>query len=117
MLPPPVVTAGSPKLADRLEAARRGRFVGRAAELALFRGALVSPEPPFAVLHIFGPGGVGKTALLREYARISAECGRPVVHLDGRNVDASPQGFRFAVRRALTQANGADAATEPEWPP
>jgi hypothetical protein len=117
MPPPPVVTAGSPKLADRLEAARRGRFVGRAAELALFRGALVSPEPPFAVLHIFGPGGVGKTALLREYARISAECGRPVVHLDGRNVDASPQGFRFAVRRALTQANGADAATEPEWPP
>ena len=53
------------RLADRLAAVRRGRFVGRRAELALFRSALLADEPPFAVLHIHGPGGVGKTTLLR----------------------------------------------------
>ena len=54
------------RLADRLAAARRARFVGRLAELELFRAALLEQEPPFAVLHLFGPGGVGKTALLGE---------------------------------------------------
>ena len=31
-------------------------FVGRAAELELFRGALEAPEPPFSVLWVHGPG-------------------------------------------------------------
>ena len=60
--------------------------------LKLFRSALLAAEPPFAVLHIYGPGGVGKTTLLREYARLAAECGGPVVHLDGRNVDLIAAG-------------------------
>ena len=60
------------QLADRLAAARRARFVGRLAEQELFRAALLEPEPPFAVLHLYGPAGVGKTALLGEYARIGA---------------------------------------------
>ena len=50
-------------VADRLRGARRRRFVGRAAELELFETALETS--PFAVLFIHGPGGVGKTALLR----------------------------------------------------
>ena len=41
----------------------RRAFVGRAAELELFRSALEAPEP-FSVLWVHGPGGVGKTALL-----------------------------------------------------
>src|SRR5919109_5600216 len=89
------------RLADRMAAARRGRFVGREAELELFRSAFLAAEPPFAVLHIYGPGGVGKTTLLREYARIAAESGRPVVQLDGRNLDSSPPGFLLALRQAL----------------
>ena len=69
------------------------------AEIELFRAALLAAEPPFAVLHVHGPGGVGKTTLLREYARVAAESGRPVMHLDGRNVEPSPPGFLFALRR------------------
>jgi hypothetical protein len=46
------------RLADRLAAAQHGRFVGREVELELFRSALLADEFPFAVLHIYGPGGV-----------------------------------------------------------
>jgi hypothetical protein len=63
------------RLADRLAAARRRRFIGRFDELNLFRAALREDEPPFAALHVAGPGGVGKTALVGEYARIAAESG------------------------------------------
>ncbi len=54
----------STSLLDRLEAARRQRFVGRTAERALFQSALTTVEAPFSVLYLFGAGGVGKTTLL-----------------------------------------------------
>ncbi len=93
------------RLADRLAAARRRSFVGRAQELALFRSALAAPELPFYVLHISGPGGVGKTTLLSEFARLSQEAGIPAVLVDGRDADPSPDGFLRALRQALGQHN------------
>jgi hypothetical protein len=105
-----------PRLADRLAAARRGRFVGRLAELAQFRTALLANESRFAVLYVYGPGGVGKTALLGEFARLAAECGRPVVHIDGRNLDPSPPGFLLALRRDLGLEDGG-SLTMRDWPP
>jgi hypothetical protein len=105
------------RLADRLAAARRGRFVGREAELALFRTALLADEPPFAVLYIYGPGGVGKTTLLREYARLAAESERPIVLLDGRDIDPSPIGFRLALHLALGLTEDVPSLTIPNWLP
>ena len=90
------------RLADRLAAAGRQRFVGREAELTLFRSALLAHEPPFGVLQLYGPGGIGKTALLAEYARLATEAGVPVLRLDGRDPEPSPTGFV----RALTQTLG-----------
>jgi hypothetical protein len=90
-----------PRLGDRLADARRKRFVGRAAELALFASALADPEPPFALLHVHGPRGVGKTLLLGEFARLAADAGVPAVRLDGRDLDPSPPGFLAALGRAL----------------
>lgn len=105
-----------PRLADRLAVARRGRFVGRSAELDRFRAALLADEPPFAVLHVFGPGGVGKSALLREYGCLAAESGRSVVSLDARNVEPTPPGLLAALGLALGLQE-ADRATFPAaWP-
>lgn len=95
------------RLADRLASVRRDRFVGRLAEIELIRSALLAPELPFAVLYVHGPGGVGKTTLVREYARLATEAGRPVIHLDGRAIEPSPPGFLLALRRALGLADGA----------
>jgi AAA ATPase domain len=92
-----------PRLADRLAAARRRRFVGREAELALFAAALADPEPPFALLYVHGPGGVGKTLLLSEFARLADDAGVPAVRLDGRDLDPSPPGFLAALGRALDE--------------
>ena len=102
------VAAGT--VADRLRRARRRRFVGRAAELELLRGALAADEAPFSVLFIFGPGGVGKTALLGVMAEVAAEAGARPVRLDARMMELSPQGFMTALGAARGLAPGAPAS-------
>jgi DNA-binding SARP family transcriptional activator len=94
----PAETTPTPRLAARLAAVRRRSFVGRAEELALFAEALHADAPPFAVLHVHGPGGVGKSTLLAEYARLCDEAGVPAITLDGRNVSPTPDGFLTALR-------------------
>ncbi len=95
------------RLADRLHAARHRQFVGRTAELALFKEALAAEELPFLVLHIFGPGGVGKTALLGEFAAACVAANVPVWRLDGRTIDSAPEAFIGA----LGAATGLNAPT------
>jgi len=97
------------RLADRLAAAARQRFVGRQGELALFRTALLASEAPFSVLYLHGPGGIGKTALLAEYARLAAEAGVPTLRLDGRDIDPSPPGFLRALGQIAGRGEGAAA--------
>jgi hypothetical protein len=89
------------RLENRLTQARRRRFVGRRAELELFLLALGQGLPDFAVLHLHGPGGMGKTTLLHEFGRLAAEAGRRHLLLDGRLLDASPAGFLVALQAAL----------------
>jgi AAA ATPase domain len=96
-------------VADRLKSARRRRFVGRTAELELFRDALAAPEPPFSVLWIHGPGGVGKTALLGALAEASADAGVGVVRLDLRAIEPSPPAFMAELGRALGLPGDASA--------
>ena len=95
-------------VADRLQAARRSRFVGRLSELELFRDALAADEPPFAVLFICGPGGVGKTALLAALAEEARLADRRVVSLDLQGIEPSPPGFVAALAAALGLDGDAD---------
>ncbi|HET7479815.1 MAG TPA: AAA family ATPase [Rubrobacteraceae bacterium] len=94
----------SPGLASRLNAERHRRFVGRFAERDLFRSALSADGSPFNVLYVSGPGGVGKTTLLREFANICEEFGVPASYVDARNVEPSSDAFLGAISSALGPA-------------
>jgi DNA-binding winged helix-turn-helix (wHTH) protein len=104
------------RVADRLSSARRRRFVGREAEIEKFRAALAADEPPFVALHISGTGGVGKTTLLQEFARVAVENGRFVVRIDGRNTEPSAEGFLVALSQALGLEQASLSAAIERWP-
>ncbi|WP_405720990.1 ATP-binding protein [Streptomyces sp. NBC_00046] len=78
------------RLEGRLQAARQRAFVGRKEELAAFEEALCTGG---RVLFIHGPGGVGKSALLRRFAQRAAAADRTVLMLDGRSLEESPAAF------------------------
>ena len=81
------------RVTDRLLEARRRRFVGRSDERRFFQSAITAPELSFQVLHVYGPGGVGKTTLLREFAALSEQSQVPALYLDARNIESSPASF------------------------
>lgn len=89
------------RLGDRLKAARRRHFVGRESEKELFRAAVIAPEPPFFVLYIYGPGGVGKTSLLHEFGLLAEQAQMRPIHLDARNLEATPDSFLVALAQGL----------------
>ncbi|MEU6431259.1 AAA family ATPase [Microbispora sp. NPDC046973] len=94
----------SGSLADRLRWARERAFVGRSTELAVFRQALAGCADAPAVIYVHGPGGVGKSTLLRRFADESRDAGRPVVEVNGRLIDPSPAGFESEVAGAPADA-------------
>lgn len=100
-------------LGEVLASRRRGRFVGRAAEIELFRLALDSPEPPFSILYVHGPGGVGKTRLLDAFAEQAAHVGATVIRIDGRDLPPSRQAVLDSLSGIV---DGSGAGTEPVWP-
>jgi hypothetical protein len=96
----------SSQLSGRLRAARHARFVGRVAEKDLFQTALQAPELPIVVLHIFGPGGVGKTALLLQFVALAQDVDIPAYYLDVRSIDPDPAAFLDALHRTIGMDQG-----------
>lgn len=96
------------RLADRLASARRTRFVGRSGEIEVFQSALTAEDPPFQILYIYGPGGIGKSTLLRELAARTEQHGMAAYYVDGRNLEPTPDSFT----RALLVAIGAPPDTD-----
>ncbi|WP_030908001.1 ATP-binding protein [Streptomyces sp. NRRL F-5126] len=91
-------------LGEHLDAARSRAFVGRARELALFRSVLTGSAHQFNVMFLTGPGGIGKSALLRRYAGEARAAGRAVVRVDARTGGADPASFEAGAARVLTEA-------------
>ncbi|HEX4246972.1 MAG TPA: BTAD domain-containing putative transcriptional regulator [Pseudonocardia sp.] len=101
----PKPTSGRGVLADRLQAVRERGFVGRTAERALFGSALAGWPSAFVTLFLHGPGGVGKTTLLRRLADDATAAGRTVLRVDGRLVSSSTSAFSAAAGSALSTPN------------
>jgi len=83
-------------LRARLSRRDRDRLVGRDAELAIFDRLFVA-EPTANVVLLHGPGGIGKSTLLREVARRGEQCGWRPTLVDGRELHSTPE----ALDRAL----------------
>ena len=95
------------RLSDRLREAGRRLFVGREAQRDLFERVLQEAEASFSLLHVYGPGGIGKTSLLYAFQRICRDHAVPFVYLDARTVQADPVAFRSALCRELALPEGA----------
>jgi hypothetical protein len=80
---------------------RYRHFVGRAAELAVMQGALASGTLTFQTLYVYGPGGIGKTALLHQLTDLCVQKGVAAAYLDARHIEPAPQSFVRAVLDAV----------------
>ncbi|WP_107470969.1 tetratricopeptide repeat protein [Streptomyces sp. WZ.A104] len=89
----PATTPRRPSLQQIIEEQRRAAFVGREAELNLYRGNFaIPPEDPRHrfVFHVRGNAGVGKTSLVREWRRLAGEFGALVASVD-EGADSVPE--------------------------
>jgi hypothetical protein len=82
--------------AARLEAER---FVGRRQVLDGVE-RMLDGRSDHRILYVHGPGGVGKSALLRSIARRASAAGRPIAHVDGRLIAPTRDSVRAAVGQA-----------------
>jgi hypothetical protein len=77
--------AGTGTLAARLDHVDRGRFVGRETELATLERCL-DQESQVSVVLVYGPGGIGKSTLLRQFARSAEQRGWTRFVVEGRDL-------------------------------
>ena len=83
--------------------------MGRSEEKALFTAVIDSAAMPIVVWSIYGPGGVGKTTLLRQLETICVAKGVKATTLDGRYLQPNPDFFLGALCLATGAANPSEA--------
>jgi AAA ATPase domain len=71
-------------------------FVGRSRELAALT-ELFSAEAPTRAVHLHGPAGIGKSALLREVARAGRASGWTPRTIEGRDLPPTPEALADAL--------------------
>jgi AAA ATPase-like protein len=90
-------------LAGRLAAARAGALVGRESERAVLDRMLAGAADAPLVAYLHGPGGIGKSTLLRYAARQAETAGRRVVPVDARFLDSDPRRLEEAAALACVE--------------
>jgi hypothetical protein len=83
-------------LAARLAERDHQRFSGRRTELA-FLNRCLSDDPPACVVFVHGPGGIGKSTLLREFERAAGTQGWDCFHVEGRELSPAPDSLEAAL--------------------
>jgi hypothetical protein len=89
------------KLADILSITRRQYFTGRDKELQIFKTIVQASQLSCFLLYLHGPGGQGKTTLVKEYTDFCREQAVSFIHVDGRDINAAPQNFITALQEQL----------------
>ena len=99
------------RLRDILQQQRKKNFVGRQNELIFFSSLLHSTSPDYHLIYIYGPGGQGKTTLLKQFGDICLETSVPFFQLDCRYIEAHPDSFKqtFQVSSPFGEAEVFDA--------
>ena len=90
-------------LGARLAQLDSGRFVGRERELEFFDRLWVD-EPPASVVLVHGPGGIGKSTLMRAVARRAEGKGWTPVFVEGRDMPPVADALAKALAPALEAA-------------
>ena len=88
-------------LAGLVAARDAARFVGRVVELIRLEG-LLTHDPPVNVVLLHGPGGVGKSALMRELARRAGARGATIVEVEARGLAPLAEELDRALAPAMT---------------
>jgi hypothetical protein len=96
------------RLKDILQQQRKKNFVGRQKETSFFEQVLLEKEPSVNLIYVYGPGGQGKTTLLKQFADRCKESAAPFIQLDCRYIEAHPDSFTQALRLASPFANDTD---------
>jgi hypothetical protein len=94
--------------AEILGRGRAARFVGRAAEQAMFADIL-SGRSPTRLVWVHGPGGVGKSALTQAFRRQAAANRTPASAVDFSSVEPRPDALlrELAAQGWASSADGA----------
>src|SRR3712207_276471 len=87
-------------MAEKLSQARASGFVGRDHELAEFT-ALVRALDHAAVVVVYGPGGIGKSTLPRQFADRCRLLGATCLSLDARDLPPTAEALAAALAPVL----------------
>jgi len=89
------------KLSDILNSARQQYFVGREKEIQLFKSLIQQPELSTYLLSVYGPGGQGKSSLIRVFTETCTELKIPFLLLDARDINPTPEHFQAILLKTL----------------